>query len=99
MPWLKNLEKIAARLHQFPPSDRLSIIIRTYLQYVDENQDLLVFWYQETKNLAIEFRNNLFYAELSLVNMFRKLLEDGQSKGQFNLDDPEFITNDIVVNV
>lgn len=97
MSWSKNLEEIALRLYQLPPSERLAIIIRTYLQYVDENQDFLVFWYQETKNLSGELRKNLFNAENSMVNMFKKLLEEGKADGQFEFDNAEFIANDIVV--
>jgi len=97
MSWVKNLEEIATKLHQLPPSERLSIVIRTYLQYVDENQDFFVFWYQETKNLTSELRKNLFDAENSMMNMFKEILENGKSKGQFEFDDAEFIANDIVV--
>jgi len=66
MSWVKNLEEIGAK--QIPPAERLSIIIRTDLQYVDENQDFLVFWYQETKNLTIELRKNLFDAAEFMAN-------------------------------
>jgi len=96
MSWVKNIEEIANKLRQLPPAERLSIIIRTYLQYVDENQDHIVFWYQETKNLTSESRKHLFDAEMFCMNMFKTLLEDGQSKGVFEFDDAEYMANDIV---
>jgi hypothetical protein len=95
--WVKDLEAIALRLDQRKVPERLATVIRTYLQFVDELQDMLVFWYQETKNLKAEFRQRLFDLEHSMVKMFEELLKDGCASGDFKIKDISMMANNIVI--
>jgi AcrR family transcriptional regulator len=95
--WVKDLEAIALRLDQLNVRERLATVIRTYLQFVDEHQDMLVFWYQETKNLKGEFRQRLFDVEQSMVKMYAQLLKDGCDSGDFKIKDVSMMATNIVI--
>jgi AcrR family transcriptional regulator len=95
--WVKDLEAIALRLDQLKVKERLATVIRTYLQFVDEHQDMLVFWYQETKNLKGEFRQRLFDVEQSMVKMYAQLLKDGCDSGDFKIKDVSMMATNIVI--
>ena len=75
----------------------MTTVIRAYLQWVDEHQDMIVFWYQETKNLTREFRRRLFDSEHRLADLFKKLINDGCSGDVFCVKDISLMSSNIII--
>jgi len=91
------IDPILTTLGKIPPQETLCKAIKDYLIFLDDNQDIWVFWYQETKNLSPDQRRYLFDREEMCINMFRKILESGCKCGQFKIDDLTLTTTSIIV--
>jgi TetR/AcrR family transcriptional regulator, cholesterol catabolism regulator len=90
-------EKTQAVLNNMEPQRALKYVIREYMKWVDEYQDLTVFWYQEAKNLTPAQFKALKLQEEYTIEVFRMILERGIKSGKFKIKDSAMAANNIVV--
>jgi AcrR family transcriptional regulator len=84
-------------INSMEPVEALIHVIRQYLKWVDEYQDVTVFWYQESKNLTPQQLSNLTAQEEYSVKLFMDLIEAGTSKGVFKVVETNLTAHNIVV--
>ncbi|HUW45030.1 MAG TPA: TetR/AcrR family transcriptional regulator [Dehalococcoidia bacterium] len=92
-----SMEDCANELAKASPTIALVEIMRKFYEWHDENQNMTLFAYQETKNLPGNARQSIFDSEARILTVFEKLLTRGVEEGEFNIDDPKLIAHDIVV--
>jgi len=90
-------EKTQAVLDNMEPQRALKYVIREYMKWVDEYQDLTVFWYQEAKNLTPAQFKALKLQEEYTIEVFRMILERGIKSRKFKIKDTAMAANNIVV--
>ena len=90
------LENFTRDLDSMSPTDALVQLIRKLLQWHDENQDVTLFTYQETKNLPRNARQDIFDSECRIVSLFEKLLRSGIDSGEFTINHPKLMAHTIV---
>ena len=84
-------------LNSMDPEEALAYAIMRYLEWVDEYQDITVFWYQETKNLTPKQFRDLARQEESTIQVFQSLLERGIKAGKFKPADSRLAAHNIIV--
>jgi AcrR family transcriptional regulator len=89
--------KSRAVVADMEPAEALSYVIRKYLEWVDDYQDITVFWYQDAKNLTPEQLHKLAEQEEYTVEVFRQLLDRGVKAGEFRAGDLRMAAHNIVV--
>jgi TetR/AcrR family transcriptional regulator, cholesterol catabolism regulator len=77
--------------------DALIKVLEQYFRASDAEQDLTLFFYQETKCLHPGAREVIQGRERSLVAEFEKLLSRGCETGEFKIDNITLVANQIVV--
>jgi AcrR family transcriptional regulator len=92
-----SMEDWANELATVSPTIALVELMRKYYKWHDDNQDITLFGYQETKNLPDNARQSIFDSEARILAVFEKLLTRGIKEGEFHIDDPKLIAHDIVV--
>jgi len=93
VPWRVGPNELATA----SPTIALVELMRKFYEWHDDNQDITLFAYQETKNLPDNARQSIFDSEARILAVFEKLLTRGIEEGEFNIDDPKLIAHDIVV--
>ncbi len=78
-------------------TEKLYFFMRRYIEFVNENDDIMLFWYQEAKNLQGEARNLLFSSEKEIISIFEKVLAEGKENGEFHVDNTYLMANNIIV--
>jgi len=91
------VEENKEALEEMEPEEALAYAIKRYLEWVDEYQNVTVFWYQETKNLTSKQFQSLAMQEESTVQAFQSLLERGIKDGKFRIADTRIAAHNIVV--
>lgn len=91
------MEEYAQELEALRPTAALMALIRKFYGWHDDNQDITLFTYQETKNLPANARQSIFDSEARISAVFESLLVRGISEGEFHMDDPRLIAHDIIV--
>ena len=84
-------------INSLGPKEALVHVIRQYLKWVEEYQDVTVFWYQESKNLSPQQMKNLTVQEEYTVEVFIELLERGVREGVFKIESLELTAHNVVV--
>ena len=92
-----RIEQHRKTINSLGPKEALVHVISEYLKWVDEYQDVTVFWYQESKNLTPQQMKNLTAQEEFTVELFTELLENGARRGVFNVQDIALTAHNIVV--
>jgi AcrR family transcriptional regulator len=92
-----SMEDYANELATASPTIALVELMRKFYEWHDDNQDITLFAYQETKNLPGNAQESIFDSEARILTVFEKLLIKGMEEGEFNIDDPRLIAHDIVV--
>jgi len=92
-----SMEDWANELATVSPTIALVELMRKFYKWHDNNQDITLFGYQETKNLPDNARQSIFDSEAHILAVFEKLLTRGIKQGEFNIDDPKLIAHDIVI--
>jgi AcrR family transcriptional regulator len=92
-----SMEDWANELTMASPTVALVELMRKFYEWHDDNQDITLFAYQETKNLPDNARQSIFDSEARILAVFEKLLTRGIEESEFNIDDPKLIAHDIVV--
>lgn len=91
------LEDCANQLVGVSPTIALVEVMKKFYEWHDDNQDVTLFAYQETKNLPGNAQQSIFESEARILSVFEKLLARGVEQGEFDIDDPRLIAHDIVV--
>jgi TetR/AcrR family transcriptional regulator, cholesterol catabolism regulator len=91
------IEKYRDSIDGMNPVDALVYTIQLYMKWVEEYQDVTVFWYQESKNLTSEQMKNLTAQELYTVEIFEDLLSRGVQQKAFKVEQPKLAAHNIVV--
>ena len=84
-------------LVKMQPEEALRRAIQLYIDYVDEAQNIVLFWHQETRNLPPGQRDRLLENEMVLASLFEKLVERGRKTGIFTIEDPALAAHSIIV--
>jgi AcrR family transcriptional regulator len=92
-----SIEDWTNKLATVSPTRALVELMRKFYEWHDDNQDITLFTYQETKNLPGNAQQSIFDSEARILNVFEKLLTRGIEEGEFSIDDPKLIAHDIVV--
>jgi len=92
-----DMEDYANELTALSPTMALVELMGKFYEWHDDNQDITLFTYQETKNLPGNAQRNIFDSEARILTVFEKLLTRGVEEGEFDIDDPRLIAHDIVV--
>jgi AcrR family transcriptional regulator len=92
-----SMEDYANELATASPTIALVELMRKFYEWHDDNQDITLFAYQETKNLPGNAQESIFDSEARILTVFERLLTRGIEEGEFSIDDPRLIAHDIVV--
>ena len=84
-------------LDKMGPKEALRLAIVRYFDYVNEAQNIVLFWHQETKNLKPELRNKLLDNELVLMSLFERIIERGSVAGVFRAVDTKLMAHNVIV--
>jgi AcrR family transcriptional regulator len=84
------------KYHDLQPSIKLVKIIDFYFRLVDLNQDVIVFWTQETKNLKLEDRQKIFDIADLTIKEIKNILDQGCEQGEFDIDDTALLATNIM---
>jgi len=90
-------EKHRGVIDNMEPQRALKYVIREYMKWVEEYQDLTVFWYQEARNLTPEQFKALKSQEEYTIQLFQIILERGIKSGKFKVKNSAMAANNIVV--
>ncbi len=92
-----RMEQNREIINSMGPVEGLVHVIREYLKWVEEYQDVTVFWYQESKNLTPPQLRSLTAQEEFTVQLFVELLDTGARQGVFKVIEPQLTAHNIVV--
>jgi TetR/AcrR family transcriptional regulator, cholesterol catabolism regulator len=84
-------------LNAMGPREALKLSVQRYFEYVNEAQNIVLFWHQETRNLKPELRKLLLDNELVLISLFERIIERGIETGVFKRVDKRLVSHDIIV--
>ena len=84
-------------LFEMPPLEAISCAIDAILSFNNASQDIVVFWYQESRNLNHEQRELLYKREEYQVDLLKKILQWGCESGDFKIVDTNLAAHDIIV--
>ena len=79
------------------PHIQLVKFIDTYFRLVDFNQDVIVFWTQETKNLKRTDRQKIFDIADFTINKIKNILDQGCEQREFDIDDTNLLATNIIM--
>jgi len=65
------------------------------IKYLDENQDVQVFWSQEARNLNKRNLRRLLKTNSGSTIVFQKILEKGNEEGAFDVKEPAMVAQNI----
>lgn len=94
--YVEFCEKAFAKLDIISPPEALRKAIGEYYRTVDDSQDLMLFAYQETKNLRLDAREAILDLDRRIVAAFERLLARGCTTGDFSIDNLTLVAHDIV---
>lgn len=79
------------------PREALCQSIETYLFFTNDIQDIIVFWYQDSRHLSASQLERLLRHEQYTVSMFKEILTWGYEIGEFKSCNIELTAHYIVV--
>jgi AcrR family transcriptional regulator len=91
------LQDFVNKLSNTSPTTALVQLIHQFCRWHDDNQDLTLFNYQESKNLPKNALKSIFESEGHILSMFEQVLIKGSQAGEFEVDAPKFIAHNIVM--
>ena len=89
-------EKVNKQITGLSPTEVLRTAICAHLERVGEYQDMYIFINHVMPNLSREDRQMMFSDSDRLVTFFQNLLIKGVEAGEFNVDDTQFLADDII---
>jgi len=79
------------------PEESLAIGIKTYITAVDELRDVILFWYQEARNIPPDRLSCLLDIELQITQLFSDIISAGCDCGKFKVRDINLAAHNINV--
>ncbi len=95
--YVRFCEEVFEELDNLRPVEALKHAIRQYYTMVDNSQDLMLFAFQETKNLLPEAQEAILNLDRRIVEAFEKLLLKGCEEGEFKITDTRLAAHNIVI--
>jgi AcrR family transcriptional regulator len=92
----ESTDEAQQKLIKTSPSQALRNAIRNNLTIVDSIQDMVLFWYQESKTMGKDHFIKLMERELHIVNLYKLIIEEGCRKGEFHTKDSMLAAYDIL---
>jgi TetR/AcrR family transcriptional regulator, cholesterol catabolism regulator len=80
-----------------PPTEKLRIAIKTYLHRINQIQDTILFWYQESKNFPKDALDHVFYVDSLSMKIIEEILLEGCASGEFKVNNPKLAANNIII--
>jgi AcrR family transcriptional regulator len=93
--WVSRLEEEGVFQIE-DPVEQLKTAIQKMLELVNEQRDMVLLMYTESKSLPKYFLKIILEKESGLVECFEKILKKGVEKGVFKVKDPFLLANIIV---
>ncbi len=93
--WINRLEEKGV-FEIEDPAKQLRAAIERMVELVNENRDMILLMYTESKSLPSYFLKVILEKESALVECFEKILKKGIEKGVFKAKDPFLLANIIV---
>jgi hypothetical protein len=93
--WANKLEKEGV-FEIEEPVEQLNVGIEKMLELVNEQRDMVLLMYTESKSLPKYFLKIILENESRLIECFEKILKRGSENGVFQAKDPFIIANIIV---
>ncbi|MFA5078056.1 MAG: TetR family transcriptional regulator [Dehalococcoidia bacterium] len=84
-------------INSMDPVEAMRYALKQYIEWVNEYQDVAIFWYQESKHLSPEQLAKLAEQELYCVDVFQEVLARGVAAGVFHISDLRLAAHNIVV--
>lgn len=94
---LEGIEAISANSTRVSPTEALKQAFELICRRIDEDQDITVFIYQETKNLESSSRRSCLDMEMRCVATIEALLTRGRATGDFSIRDVTAMAHNIMV--
>jgi AcrR family transcriptional regulator len=91
-----SIERLHDQLSNVSPREAIKESIRAFFEGMDDIQDLVVFMYQETKNVDRNNRERIFNSERRVVAAFENLLQRGIESGDFRAHNTRLVAQTIV---
>jgi TetR/AcrR family transcriptional regulator, cholesterol catabolism regulator len=83
------------RMKKLPPRQALEEMFTGAIRYIDENQDIQVFWFQESRNLNKRNLRRLLKTNSMSTVIFQKIIERGNEEGVFDVSEPAMVAQNI----
>lgn len=93
----KYLKRLADGLNTTTATKALTELFRKYCQWHNDNQDITIFTYQETKNLPENARRDIFDSERRIISIFEEVLKRGVESGEFVEEDVTLMAHNIAI--
>lgn len=91
------IQETEEALSQLGPTEALRLAIRRYFSMANESEELILFWYHETRNLQPSHQEQLLHHDELLGETFKKILDAGCQSGEFKQHDTMLTAHDIIV--
>jgi hypothetical protein len=64
---------------------------------MDDTKEIVLFLFQQIRNLKVRQRRSILYREMKMVVAFENLLKKGEKLGEFEVRDARIVANNIMV--
>ena len=81
-------KKIRKGLTQASPQVALKNTVSGFIMLIDDIQDMVLFWYEESKNLDDTHLKTMIQKDIEVMRLFVDVIEMGRKNGQFTVSDP-----------
>jgi AcrR family transcriptional regulator len=89
--------EIYSKLDSTSAESALVAAIKKYMEYVDAFQDVVVYWYQESRNLPKIELIHLMELVINTSEIFKKILARGCKSGVFEIDNLDVAAQSIII--
>jgi len=90
-------EEIRSQLPGISGAEALKRKIRQGLTLIDSIQDMMLFWYRESRKMGRRHLDQLIKQEFKSNELIRKVVEEGCKTGEFRVDDPALVAYQILM--
>jgi len=81
-------DKIRKDLGKVTPETALRNTVSGFVLLIDDIQDMVLFWYEESKNLDHAHLKRMTDVDLEITSLFKDIIDLGRKDGRFKVKDP-----------
>jgi AcrR family transcriptional regulator len=81
-------QRIRLDLEKVSPDVALKNTVSGFVLLIDDIQDMVLFWYEESKNLDQAHLKRMIDVDLEITSLFKDIIALGRKSGQFKVNDP-----------